>query len=283
MWLDTWAAIAIALVSAVALFLWLRMPMRVLFTPVGLFFVGSIVIVSVIAGGWTPPFSYTRAFIATLVVVFLWYARVFRGTFMQRQLLLVRDERRRDRVFARVEERLQNLIGTPAEMSAEIRGGAFVFLAGGAPQRAAELLRGADVSLLTREELALHFSHLAIAELQSGDALRALAALDSIASPPQDVELAAGLSDTRALALAVVGRSAEALAIVDSSASDAAAPMTRAHAFAADGDLGAARATLERVLVGDKGREALAAVVRHRGPASPVAQSMLDGPGTPYR
>jgi hypothetical protein len=284
MWFDTWAAIATAVATAAALFRVFGLPLKTLIKPVGCFFTISLTVPAVVAGGWVPPFSYGRMLVAELAVIIAWYVFVMRARWFQRQALLVTDPAQRDKVLARVEERLRNLVGTPKEMSADVRAGALVFLAGGVPQRAAELLRTADVSDLMGEELSLHFAHLAMAELASGDADRALEALDSIVTPPQDDDTATRLAATRALALAVTGSSGEALSILDGGASaHPSAPLTRAHAFAAKGDLGAARSELERVLGGNGGRAMLAAVVRHRGPASPVAQSLLDGPGTPYR
>ncbi|NUO52869.1 MAG: tetratricopeptide repeat protein [Polyangiaceae bacterium] len=282
-WFDTWAGVAVTVLTAFVLFRSVGLPLSFAFKPVGALFVVTLTVLPVLAGVWVQPFSYGRLLVAELVVIVAWYALVMRARWMQRQASLIADPAKRAAVLERVEKRIPALLSKPAKKVArDLRTAGLICLVCGKPERAVELLRTADVSDLDEEGLAGHIGNLAIAQLQLGDAPAALAALEGSAALSPGRGTAVRLAEVKALVLAVCGRQEEALALLPARGNKITASLTRAHALAAGGDSEAARTELERFLA-EHGRESLEAVVRHRGPASPVAQSMLDAPGTPYR
>ena len=141
-------------------------------------------------------------------------------------------------------------------------------------------LRGLDDDALTEPQAALRNQALATCELQFDDVDAARSAIDRIQRPTED-SIEMWLVATEALLMAVRGQPERALAhlgaeeVDDNPSLRASHRLVRAHVLAGRGDEEAALEEL-RTLRREAGTMGLERVRLPRGPASPLAERLLD-------
>lgn len=145
---------------------------------------------------------------------------------------------------------------------------------------ARRLLRSLDESELSEPESVLRNQALATCELQFDDAEAAQVAIDRIRRPTEP-SIEVWLVAMEGLLMAVRGESERALAHLgaedtsENPALRASHRLVHAHIYAARGDEEAALRELQ-VLREEAGRTGLERVLRPSGPATPLAQRLLD-------
>jgi hypothetical protein len=145
---------------------------------------------------------------------------------------------------------------------------------------ARDALRELDDELLTEPQSVLRNQALATCELQFDDANAAQSAIDRIARPTES-SIEVWLVAMEALIMAVRGETERALAHLgaedtsDNPSLKASHRLVHAHIYAARGDEDAAMQELT-ALEREAGRAGLRRVTRPRGPASPLAEQLLD-------
>jgi hypothetical protein len=145
---------------------------------------------------------------------------------------------------------------------------------------ARERLRGLDDDALTEPQAVLRNQALATCELQFDDVDAARSAIDRIQRPTED-SIEMWLVATEALLMAVRGQPERALAhlgaeeVDDNPSLRASHRLVRAHVLAGRGDEEAALEEL-RTLRQEAGTMGLERVRLPRGPASPLAERLLD-------
>ena len=141
-------------------------------------------------------------------------------------------------------------------------------------------LRSLDEGALTEPQSVLRNQALATCELQFDDVESAQAAIDRITRPTEP-SIEVWLVAMEALLMAVRGETEKALAHLgaqdteDNPSLRASHRLVHAHIFAARGDEDAAIKELE-LLQKEAGRAGLERVIRPAGPASPLAERLLD-------
>jgi hypothetical protein len=151
---------------------------------------------------------------------------------------------------------------------------------GGMWGEARERLRSLDDDVLTEPQAVLRNQALATCELQFGDVDGAQRAIDRIPRPTED-SIEVWLVAIEALLMAVRGQSAKALAhlgtqdVDDNPSLRASHRLVHAHILAERGDEEAAVEEL-KALKREAGAAGLQRVRMPRGPASPLAERLLD-------
>ena len=145
---------------------------------------------------------------------------------------------------------------------------------------AADLLRGLDDDALTESQSVLRNQALATCELQFDDVEAAQRAIDRIPRPTEG-SIEVWLVAMEALLMAVRGESERALGLLgaqdtkDNPSLRASHRLVHAHILAARGDEEAAKDELQ-TLREEAGRAGLERVIRPQGPATPLAQRLLE-------
>lgn len=140
-------------------------------------------------------------------------------------------------------------------------------------------LRSLDDHVLTEPQAVLRDQALATCELRFDDLDAAQRVIDRIERPTES-SIEVWLVAMEALLMAVRGQSEKALAhlggqdVDDNASLRASHRLVHAHIYAERGDTAAAEGEL-RTLLEEAGRAGLERVLRPRGPASPLAESLL--------
>lgn len=145
---------------------------------------------------------------------------------------------------------------------------------------AREQLNSLDEAPMTEAQSVLRNQALATCELQFDDVDAAQRAIDRIRRPTEP-SIEVWLVAMEALVMAVRGETEKAMAhlgaqdVGDNPSLRASHRLVHAHIYAARGDDDAAEGELQ-ALAAEAGRAGLERVVRPRGPASPLAERLLD-------